>query len=293
VQVTIDPGSGFCFGVSRAIGTAEALLAGGERLYCLGEIVHNDREVGRLAALGLIFITREEFHNLHDCRVLIRAHGEPPETYETARGNNIELFDATCPVVIALQGKVRKGHEGMQQRGGQVVIYGHPEHPEVVALSGQTGHSAIVVHDDDDLAKLDFSRPVRLFSQTTRSVEGFERTAAGIRAAMNAATEGRPPDFRATDTVCRHVSGRAAQLKEFAGKHDVIIFVSGHQSSNGRILAAACREANHRTHAVSSPEELDREWFRGAVSAGICGATSTPRWLMEEVAERVSRITAV
>lgn len=288
--VTIDPHSGFCFGVVHAIDVAERELKKTPTLYCLGDIVHNNMEVNRLKEKGLVIISHSDLGRLHDCKVMIRAHGEPPETYQTALKNNIELVDASCPIVLNLQNEVRQGYEEVSAVNGQVVIYGKEGHAEVNGLKGQTNGEAIIIGDESDLEKIDFSRPVRLYSQTTKSVEGFNRIVQSIGTRMKEAYPGKDPDFRWSDSICRQVSNRSIQLREFSGKFDVVVFVSGKKSSNGMILYEVCREINPKTHLVSDKSELLDEWFSGASSVGVCGATSTPMWLMEEVADKVRSI---
>jgi 4-hydroxy-3-methylbut-2-enyl diphosphate reductase len=284
MNVTIDPHSGFCFGVVYAIEVAERELRKGGRLYCLGDIVHNNMEVNRLKKMGMSVIEREELEHLHDCKVLIRAHGEPPETYAMALTNHLELIDASCPIVLNLQNDIRHGYLEMQARNGQIVIYGKEGHAEVNGLKGQTDGRALVVSDESDLDRIDFTRPVRLYSQTTKSVEGFAKIVRRIGERMEKAAPGGKHDFTWNDSICRQVSNRSTQLEEFASKYDVIVFVSGKKSSNGMILFQVCRNVNPETYLVSSPDELDASWFAGRTSAGVCGATSTPMWLMEEVA---------
>lgn len=282
MRVEIDDKSGFCFGVVNAIGLAERSLAeNGGRVASLGDIVHNRLEMERLEGLGLSTITHEEFFGVRGGTVLIRAHGEPPATYETARKNAVGIIDATCPVVASLQKVVAAAHAGMTAAGGQVVILGKRGHAEVVGLTGQAdgGAPVIVVESLADLDAVDFGRPVYFLSQTTQSLALFGEMSAEIRR--------RAADLRAVtvhDTICRRVAHREPHLKEFAERHDVIIFVSGRKSSNGRLLFEACRGANPRSHMVEDEAELRPEWFGGAESVGVCGATSTPRWLMERVA---------
>ncbi|MCX7906516.1 MAG: 4-hydroxy-3-methylbut-2-enyl diphosphate reductase [Bacteroidetes bacterium] len=281
MRITIDPESGFCFGVEYAVAVAEALLESEGVLYCLGDIVHNDEEVKRLRQKGLRTITHEELRRLRGVPVLIRAHGEPPETYEIARQNELTLIDASCPVVLKLQNRVKQAHDA----GYQVVIYGKPEHPEVRGLVGQTQGEALVISSEAELERIDWSRPIALFSQTTKSLDAFYR--------LKAAVEVRQPEARAFDTICRQVSNRDEHLAAFAREHDVILFVAGRKSSNGRTLYELCRAHNARTYFIENETELDPAWFEGAQSVGICGATSTPRWLMERVAEAVrNRIEA-
>ncbi len=285
MNVTIDQESGFCFGVVFAIQMAEAELDVSGTLYCLGDIVHNNMEVDRLTKKGLKIINHDQFRELKDCKVLIRAHGEPPETYETAIRNNIELIDASCPVVLKLQNRVRTSYEEVKEVNGQVVIYGEPGHAEVNGLVGQTGGEAIIVTGERDLDKIDYNRPVYLFSQTTKSTAGFQK--------IQEAIEKRVTDFRgvrevgeliANDTICRQVSNREPQLERFAVRFDVVVFVSGKKSSNGKALYDVCKRVNPRTHFISEVSEIQDSWFEGAEEIGICGATSTPMWLMEDVA---------
>jgi 4-hydroxy-3-methylbut-2-en-1-yl diphosphate reductase len=288
--VTIDPRSGFCFGVVHAIAVAERELQENSTLYCLGDIVHNQVEVDRLCGMGLKIITHVEFESLSDCRVMIRAHGEPPETYRTALRNNITLIDASCPIVLHLQDVIHHGYLEMKEQNGQVVIYGKAGHAEVNGLKGQTEGTAVVVGGEEDLPLIDFSRPVRLYSQTTMGVEGFRKIAGIIRERMEEASQGRPADFEWSDSICRQVANRAGHLREFAGKFDVIIFVSGLKSSNGMILFNVCKEVNSRTYLVSDAAGVKDEWFINAGTVGICGATSTPGWLMEEVGKKIEEI---
>jgi 4-hydroxy-3-methylbut-2-enyl diphosphate reductase len=275
-KVTVDPNSGFCFGVVYAIEMAEDFLEANGQLYCLGDIVHNDMEVDRLQSKGLKTITHEDLATLKDTTVLIRAHGEPPSTYETALRNNITLVDASCPVVLKLQNRVR----GAYEPDTQILIFGKPGHAEVNGLLGQTEGNAIVVQSIEDLDQVDFSKPTVLFSQTTKSTEKFY--------ALKAEIERRTQQhFKANDTICRQVSNREPQLKVFAETHDVVIFVAGRKSSNGKVLFEVCKSANPRTYFVSEVGEVNPDWYRLDDHVGICGATSTPQWLMEEVANFV------
>jgi 4-hydroxy-3-methylbut-2-enyl diphosphate reductase len=292
MKVEIDQNSGYCFGVEYAIQMAEDELDRGGQLYCLGDIVHNAMEVERLERKGLQVITREELGTLHDCRVLIRAHGEPPATYELAIRNNIELIDASCPVVLKLQNRVKHSYDRFTERGGQVVIYGQKGHAEVEGLSGQTSGEAIVVTTEDDLANVDFTRPVTLFSQTTKSMKGFYHMREVI--GQRLAEAGTPTDelhYEANDSICRQVSNREPQLQKFAQKHDVLLFVSGKKSSNGKALFASTQLVNECGYFIENAEEIDPAWLEGAESVGICGATSTPMWLMEEVRDAALRLS--
>ena len=285
MRIEIDNKSGFCFGVVNAIKKAEDALSAEETLYCLGDIVHNGAEVQRLSGKGMKTISREEFYQIKNCRVLIRAHGEPPETYTYAKENNIELIDATCPIVLAIQKKVRNTFNEQLLNNGQLVIFGKPGHAEVVGLNGQTGNTAIIISNKEDLNKINFTLPVTLYSQTTKPLPEFREIAGLILERAG----GRIP-VEIKDTVCRQVSGRAPHLEKFAARHDVIIFVSGKNSSNGAVLFAVCKKVNRRSHMVPDSTGIQKEWFLGAESAGICGATSTPQWLMEEVASHIESI---
>ena len=291
MQVTIDKNSGYCFGVEFAIQMAEDELKHGENstLYCLGDIVHNRMEVERLHQQGLRVIDREQLGTLHDCKVLIRAHGEPPETYQLALRNNLELIDASCPVVLKLQNRVKHAYDLSQRQDGQIVIYGQPGHAEVIGLTGQTHNRALIVMTEADLDQIDFSRPVTLFSQTTKSTAGFYKMKALMEERI-AAAGGSLDSFDANDSICRQVSNREPQLANFALEHDVILFVSGRKSSNGKALFSVVNGVNKRSYFIENENELLDEWFVGATSVGICGATSTPLWLMRQVAERVEGI---
>ncbi|MBG8552516.1 4-hydroxy-3-methylbut-2-enyl diphosphate reductase [Hymenobacter guriensis] len=287
MNVTIDKNSGYCFGVEFAIQMAEDELAHEPTLYCLGDIVHNRMEVERLHALGLRIIDREQLGTLHDCKVLIRAHGEPPETYQLALQNNLELIDASCPVVLKLQNRVKHAFDVTTRQDGQIVLYGQPGHAEVTGLNGQTGNRAIIVMHEEDLEQIDFTRPVTLFSQTTKSTAGFYRMKQLIEERIQAAG-GSLEAFDANDSICRQVSNREPALRRFATEHDVIIFVSGRKSSNGKALFSVVNQTNPRSYFVENEQELDESWFEEAHSVGICGATSTPMWLMQRVADRIS-----
>jgi 4-hydroxy-3-methylbut-2-enyl diphosphate reductase len=291
MNVTIDKNSGYCFGVEFAIQMAEDELAHDETLYCLGDIVHNRMEVERLHEKGLRIIDREQLEQLHDCKVLIRAHGEPPETYQLALRNNIELIDASCPVVLKLQNRVKHAFDASQRQNGQIVIYGQPGHAEVAGLTGQTGNRAIIVMTEADLDQVDFSRPVTLFSQTTKSTAGFYHMKAVMEERIRAAG-GSLESFDANDSICRQVSNREPALAKFAVLHDVIIFVSGRKSSNGKALFSVVNKNNPRSYFVENEQELLDEWFHDAESVGICGATSTPMWLMERVKDRIEEVAA-
>lgn len=291
MEVTIDSNSGYCFGVEFAIQMAEDEMQDGNKLYCLGDIVHNDMEVKRLHKKGLRIIDRDDLENLSDCKVLIRAHGEPPETYQIALKNNIELIDASCPVVLKLQNRVKNAFDAMKNVNGQIVIYGQPGHAEVIGLSGQTRGNAIIVLKDEDLDKIDYSRPVTLFSQTTKSTKGFYRIKSIIEERMrDQQHELSTLEFNANDSICRQVSNREPQLQRFSREQDVIIFVSSKKSSNGKALYGVCKSENDRSYFIANEEELRQEWFENAEKVGVCGATSTPMWLMENVADAIRKI---
>ena len=285
MEVTIDVNSGFCFGVVFAIQMAEDELNQSGSLYCLGDIVHNNMEVERLEAKGLKIINHEQFAQLSNTKVLIRAHGEPPETYRTAIENNIELIDASCPVVLKLQNRIRNGYEHVGD--GQIVVYGKEGHAEVNGLVGQTNGRAIIVESSDDLDKLDYSKPIQFFSQTTQPTEGFRQMRAEIERRIAEAGGDNPLQLESNDTLCRQVSNREPQLREFASAHDVILFVAGKKSSNGWVLYNVCKEVNPQTYFVSSWDEVNLDWFETESRIGICGATSTPMWLMEEIASNL------
>jgi len=289
--VEIDKQSGFCFGVQNAVEIAEKALLRGEKVFSLGPIVHNDKEVERLSTLGLASIDHDEFRKLKNCKVLIRAHGEPPETYITAEKNNITIIEATCPIVKRLQSKIRETWLKTKDGNGQVVIFGKSGHAEVKGLLGQINDEGILVSGPDDLRKIDVTKPVYLFSQTTMSVKEYNNLKDILRSKMeeNGISE---PDMNLfiNKTICGQVSNREPHLKAFAKKHDTIIFVSGRESSNGKMLYSVCKNINPDTHFVSSPEELEKSWFNGKDSVGICGATSTPKWLIENIRDIISNI---
>lgn len=287
MKITIDKNSGYCFGVEFAIQMAEDELETSETLYCLGDIVHNGMEVQRLNAKGLIVIDREELRDLRDCKVLIRAHGEPPETYQMALKNNIELIDASCPVVLKLQNRVKHAYDKAIENKGQVVLYGQKGHAEVVGLAGQTKGDAIIVTSEEDLGLIDYRRPVTLFSQTTKSTKGFYDLKEQIEKRISEASAVDTVEFDANDSICRQVSNREPQLQKFSREHDVIVFVSGKKSSNGKALYSVCKQENERSYFIENETELELSWLRQEDSVGICGATSTPMWLMKQVAEHI------
>jgi 4-hydroxy-3-methylbut-2-enyl diphosphate reductase len=285
IKVEIDKGSGFCFGVVNAIKQSEAELENNEILYCLGDIVHNSHEVERLKSRGLIGINHEEFAKLRNVKVLLRAHGEPPSTYAIAQRNNIQIIDATCPVVLRLQREIKKTYDNRNPENTQIVIYGKTGHAEVNGLVGQTQDQAIVVENLEDLNKIDFNRPVKLFSQTTKSLEGFSEIVDEIKKRMTPNV-----DFEYFDTICRQVANRIPNIRKFASAYDLIFFVSGEKSSNGKILYEECHEANPNSVRISGPNDISREMLKDAKSIGICGATSTPAWLMEKVSQKIREL---
>ena len=300
IQIEIDEGSGFCFGVTTAIKKAEEELAQGKTLYCLGDIVHNGMECERLREMGLITINHDDMRQLHDVKVLLRAHGEPPETYELARQNNIEIIDATCPVVLQLQKKIKQqyetspnlpeGEEPVTSPSGRpggvsIVIFGKKGHAEVLGLVGQTQSTAIVIESFDEVKRLDFSRDIYLYSQTTKSLDEFHRIIDYIQSHIS-----KEATFKSFDTICRSVANRMPNISQFATKHDLILFVCGRKSSNGKVLYNECLRVNPNTHLVEDPQEIQREWLENIQTVGICGATSTPRWLMEQCRDAIQQM---
>jgi len=282
MKIEIDSHSGFCHGVTTAIKKAEKELAGGERLYCLGDIVHNESEVERLRTLGLSTIDHATFEHLDGARVLLRAHGEPPATYRTAEANRITLVDATCPVVLQLQKRI-KALCSNESPLPQIVIYGKRGHAEVVGLVGQTGGRAVVIQNVEEAKTLDFNRDIYLFSQTTMPLDGFHDVIQYITAHILP-----PARFHSFDTICRQVANRLPNIRSFAARHNVVLFVCGQKSSNGRMLYDACRQVNTHTYLVDTPRAIRREWIANAESVGICGATSTPKWLMEACRDAIA-----
>ncbi|UKK48883.1 4-hydroxy-3-methylbut-2-enyl diphosphate reductase [Prevotella sp. E9-3] len=286
LQIEIDNGSGFCFGVTTAIKKAEEELAKGSTLYCLGDIVHNGMECERLRKMGLITINHDELAQLHDAKVLLRAHGEPPTTYELARKNNIEIIDATCPVVLQLQKRIKMQfeQESEQHSAGstQIVIFGKNGHAEVLGLVGQTQGEAIVVEEFEDVKALDFTRDIYLYSQTTKSLDGFHRIIDYIKSHIAPTAT-----FRSFDTICRQVANRMPNISQFAARHDLILFVCGRKSSNGKVLFNECLRVNPNSHLIEGPEEIHPEWLKNISTVGICGATSTPKWLMEQCRDAI------
>ena len=280
LQIEIDNGSGFCFGVTTAIKKAEEELAAGKTLYCLGDIVHNGMECERLKQLGLVTINHEEMKQLHGVKVLLRAHGEPPSTYEMARENDIEIIDATCPVVLQLQRRIKKQYDACPE--AQIVIFGKPGHAEVLGLVGQTESKAIVIANVEEVKRLDFTRDIYLYSQTTKSLDEFHRIIEYIQEHIS-------PDatFKSFDTICRQVANRMPNISAFASRHDLVLFVCGRKSSNGKVLFNECKSVNPNSHLIEGPEEIKKEWLDGVRTIGICGATSTPKWLMEQCRDAI------
>ncbi len=287
MKVVINPNSGFCFGVVYAIQAAEEELQKNPTLFCLGDIVHNNMEVDRLKEKGLKIISHEEFAQLKNAVVLIRAHGEPPETYSIAVKNNIRLIDASCPVVLRLQNKIRLGYDEALKKDAQIVIYGKEGHAEVNGLVGQTNNNAIIINSIDDIYKIDFKKSIILFSQTTQSKDGFDELVEILKLRIE---KNKNLFIEANDTICRQVSNREPQISKFARIHDVIIFVGGKKSSNGIFLYNVCLKNNKRSYFISTIEELDEDWFINCYSVGVCGATSTPMWLMKEVAKKIEAL---
>ena len=332
LQIEIDNGSGFCFGVTTAIKKAEEELAKGTKLYCLGDIVHNSMEVERLTKKGLITINHEQMRDLHNVKVFLRAHGEPPETYELAKRNNIEIIDATCPVVLALQRRIKSQYEkgqypaeiSLENKGERVVtlstsrridtehdeayhsssisaslstqrevgsdasivIFGKNGHAEVLGLVGQTHSHAIVIEKFEDVKALDFNHDIYLYSQTTKSLDEFHKIIDYIQSHISPTAK-----FQSFDTICRQVANRMPNISSFAARHDLILFVAGRKSSNGKVLFHECLSVNPNSHQVESADEIDMKWFEGVQTVGICGATSTPKWLMEECRDEILRHT--
>lgn len=283
MKIEIDTGSGFCFGVTRAISKAEEELAGGQPLYCLGDIVHNGRECDRLQTMGLQTIGHTEYNQLKGAKVLLRAHGEPPSTYEQARKNGIDIIDATCPVVLHLQERIKREYAADTEHRKQIVIFGKNGHAEVLGLVGQTEGTAIVIEKPEEVSRLDFSRDISLYSQTTKSLSGFRQIVEYIQ--QHIAPEAT---FKYYDTICRQVSNRMDGIRDFAARHDVVLFVCGKKSSNGRVLYNECLRMNPRSYMIDAAPDIQLEWLRDCRSVGICGATSTPKWLMEQCRDHIA-----
>jgi 4-hydroxy-3-methylbut-2-enyl diphosphate reductase len=293
MKISIDPKAGFCSGVKRAISLAEEELQRAGHLFCLGQVVHNEQEENRLKNLGLEIIDQDDFRKLQNTTVLIRAHGEPPETYKSAVRNNIRLIDGTCPIVIKLQKKIKKSFLENQAAGGQIVIFGKKNHPEVLGLSGQTDNMAIIVEEANDLAKIDFTQPISLFAQTTKNKEVFHQISGQIRQSIEKQASFETPEFCSTDSTCRQVSGRDENLRKFANKNDIVIFVGGKKSSNGHYLFEIVKAQNSNAFYVDSPEKIEKSWFDDAEHIGVTGATSTPGWLLNEVATNIEKLILI
>lgn len=283
--IEIDQSSGFCFGVTRAIEKAEEELTGSGALYCLGDIVHNGKECERLRQMGLQTINHEEYSLLHDARVLLRAHGEPPATYRQAEENRLNIIDATCPVVIHLQERIKKEYKADTEHKRQIVIFGKNGHAEVLGLVGQTEGTAIVVESLEDVEQLNFQHDISLYSQTTKPLDEFQRIVSYIQEHITPGAK-----FAYYDTICRQVANRMPHIRDFASKHDVVLFVCGRKSSNGRVLFAECQHMNTRSYMIDTASEIDIRWLENCSSLGICGATSTPKWLMEECKIRIEEL---
>ena len=283
MKIEIDNNSGFCFGVDAAVRKVEEVLQRQGTLYCLGDIVHNEEEVKRLSEMGLITIDHDRYFTMSDTTVLLRAHGEPPSTYEYARRNNIELIDATCPIVLKLQKRIHASHQAIKDSSGQVIIYGKKGHAEVNGLVGQTQGEALVIENFDGIDQVDFSRPIELYSQTTKDLVGFHKLADELK------VRAVHTPVKIHDTVCRQVSNRIPGIREFAARYSLIIFISGQKSSNGKLLFEICQSVNSNSKFLSSIEEIDPVWFENIDSVGVCGATSTPKKMLEDVAEAIRR----
>ncbi len=293
MQINIDSKSGFCFGVLNAISVAEKYLKKYGTLFCLGDIVHNNKEIERLRNLGLIVIDHNDLERMFNTRVLIRAHGEPPSTYETARKNKIEIVDASCPVVLKLQSRIHKSHLEMKETDGQLVIFGKEGHAEIVGLVGQTNNKAFVIGSDfKGIEKIDFKKPVTLYSQTTQDKESYRKLTNLLLSKIktHCTTQQKDSKFKSFNTICGQVSNRGPHLTEFAKKNDIIIFVGGKKSSNGKYLFNICRQNNPSSYFISEKGDLNNDWFKNINSVGVCGATSTPMWLMEEVAKEIETL---
>ncbi len=285
MKIEIDQGSGFCFGVTRAIGKAEEELAKDDQLYCLGDIVHNGRECDRLGQMGLVTINHEQMRQMHDAKVLLRAHGEPPSTYALARERSINLIDATCPVVLHLQERIKREYDADPEHRKQIVIFGKNGHAEVLGLVGQTEETAIIIESADEVEKLDFTRDICLYSQTTKPLDEFRKIVNYVQQHISPEAT-----FTYYDTICRQVANRMPNIRSFALRHDAVLFVCGKKSSNGRVLFNECKKANPRSYLIDTADEIDVRWLQDCDSIGICGATSTPKWLMEQCKVRVEQL---
>ena len=286
MNISIEKKSGFCYGVIRVIEMAEEHLRNGEEVWCLGQIVHNEAEVGRLEGLGMKFIEHKDLPDIKNVKLLIRAHGEPPSTYETARRNNLEIIEGTCPIVQRLQKKIRTGFNEADKENEMVIIYGKEDHPEVIGLMGQTNNEALIINSPDEANSIPLKQKVILYSQTTMDIFDYETIISRLQARL-AETGG---ELFVNKTICGHVSHRRPGLEKFASDNDVIIFAGGKKSSNARYLFNVCKSANDRSYFVSDAGEIKKEWFTGAASTGICGATSTPAWQLKQIADLISQI---
>ena len=284
MEIEIDNGSGFCFGVTRAIGKAEEELQKEGHLYCMGDIVHNGKECDRLQRMGLVTINHKTMGGICHSKVLLRAHGEPPSTYKLAKENDIEIIDATCPVVLHLQERIKKEYTNSEQ-GKQIVIFGKNGHAEVLGLVGQTEGTSIVIESADEIGKLDLNRDIYLYSQTTMPLDEFRRIVERISQSISPSAK-----FQYYDTICRQVSNRMPHIRDFAQRHDVVLFVCGKKSSNGKVLFNECRNANERSYMIDTASEIESRWLQDCESIGICGATSTPKWLMEQCKVRIEQL---
>lgn len=289
MEIKIEEASGFCFGVISAINIVEKELLERDKLYCLGDIVHNDMEVDRLACLGLEIIDLKRMKELQNTKVVIRAHGEPPSTYKLAKKNNIEIIDATCPIVLRLQKNIKNAYNTIKKTSGKIVIYGKKGHAEVIGLVGQTKGEACVISNMEDLDTIDYTKPLHIFSQTTMNEDNYRAICHEIEKRVGKANENNGERLIITDSICKKVSSRASQVLSFADSVDVVLFVSGKNSSNGNYMYSLCKKHKERTYFISSKDDIEKEWFEDCNSIGISGATSTPRWLMEEIAEYVSK----
>ncbi len=288
MEIRIDPYAGFCSGVIRAIKLAENELVEQEQLYCLGEIVHNEAEVKRLSDKGLRVIDYDELADLKNAKVLIRAHGEPPSTYELAKNNNITLIDASCKIVLNLQKKIEKIYSEIREKNGQLLIFGKKNHPEIIGLKGYAKSKAIIIEKISDLENLDFEKPIRLFAQTTKSVHDFRNIVKEITIRL-----GENADFKFEESICKQVSGRESSMAQFAEANDLLIFVGGKNSSNARFLFEICKSSNSNSHFINDKSDLKKEWFEDVKSVGISGATSTPRWQMEKVKTEIEEVVCI
>ncbi|MCW3805190.1 4-hydroxy-3-methylbut-2-enyl diphosphate reductase [Plebeiibacterium marinum] len=285
--IEIDPSSGFCFGVVKAIETVENELQDNGILYCLGDIVHNNMEMQRLQNKGMISISKNEIDNIKSNKIFIRAHGEPPQTYQQAKSRGLTIIDATCPVVLKLQSRIKSSWKYLKPINGQVLIYGKKGHAEVIGLAGQTNNEAFIIESMDEVSKIDLNKPTHLYAQTTKSVDEFKQIATYLNENISEGTE-----FKSFDTICRQVANRLPKITAFAQKHELIIFVGGEKSSNAQMLFKQCLKTNKQSYFVSNKEQLNSDWFKMLPkSIGICGATSTPPWLMQQIAEEIKEIT--